>query len=499
MSWSAVGITEPLVVVAASDDNPFALLLIVPAVGIAGLVLGIRFWRRRWTIVDTPTSECAAVFVGRNEVVGQAQPHVLLTAPVTRQPCVWFRWDLERWVQRKNSGSWQTVEARSSNAPFWVVDETGGVLVRPRDAELHAPRVFQERANASGVAASLQDLRAASFQGEDQHERTRSEGAGGWSRNASGEAIAAMGRNHRISEWRIDPGQQLYLLGTAAMRPDVVALEFDRRHGSDGLVISTHSEASMANRSLLIALGGLLLGFAASVVFPAVVHAVATHEPGGPVPGSPSTVDAVGGWMVTAAVGYVAVLFLAYWMRLYNRLVTVKQQAANAWSLIDVALRRRHDLLPNLVAVAKQYAQHEQEVLAAVAGLRMGEALPAPEELPSDQSLEQAGVLNQAERSGSRSLVALAEAYPQLKADEVFQDLSRRMTEAENQVAYARAFYNDAVTVLRDRRRTFPGILLAGLVKTPSWNLFDADDQETYVPPVDLAPVTSRPSAPSSP
>jgi LemA protein len=480
-------------VLAASDRNPAASVVIVPVVGAAGLWYGIRFWRRRWVIVDTPTSECAGVFVGRNEVVGTAHPHAMLTAPVTGQSCVWFKWDLERWVQRQKSGSWQTIEARSSNAPFWVVDETGGVLVRPRKAEVHARQVFQERAHASGVMASHNDLHLASFQGEDRFERERSASDSGFARQGSQEPIASRGRNIRITEWRIDAGQPLYILGTAAMRPDVVALEFDQRHGSDGLVISTHSESRMANRALLAAFGGLLVGLAAVVLFPAAVHATRTYESAGAVPGSPSTLEAVGSWMLTASLAYLGVLILVYWQRVYNRLVAVKQQAANAWSLIDVALRRRHDLLPNLVAVAKRYTQHEQEVLTAVAGVRMGEALPAPEVLPSDRLLVQAGALNQAERGGSRSLVALAEAYPQLKADEVFQDLARRMTEAENQVAYARAFYNDAVTVLRDRRRTFPGLLLARLVVTPSWNLFDADDQETYVPPVDLAPSTAAP------
>jgi len=167
---------------------------------------------------------------------------------------------------------------------------------------------------------------------------------------------------------------------------------------------------------------------------------------------------------------------LLYAGRLYNRLVVVKEQAATAWSLIDVALRRRHDLLPNLVEVVKRYAAHESSVLSA--------SLPAQEVLPSDATLQQAEVTHTAQLSESRSLVALAESYPDLKADALFQDLSSRMIQLENQVAYARTFYNDAVTVLRERRGTFPGNLMARYVTTPSWELFAATDHEVYVPPV---------------
>jgi LemA protein len=126
--------------------------------------------------------------------------------------------------------------------------------------------------------------------------------------------------------------------------------------------------------------------------------------------------------------------------------------------------------------------------LAAAAGAR----LPEQESLPSDATLEQAAETNDAQRSSSRPLLALAESYPDLKADEVFRDLATRMVDLENQVAYARAFYNDAVTVLRDRRGAFPGNLLARYVTTPSWALFDADDSETFVP--SMTPLLDAPS-----
>lgn len=452
---------------AASDSNrnPWIFVLVVGVVGAVCTGLGIRFWRRRWAIVDTPTSKCVALFVGRNEVTGWAEHAQVLVAPVTQAPAVWFHWVLERWVQRGKSSRWETVDQATSETPFWLVDDTGRVLVWPEDAEIHAPRVFQERAPDSGVTQLFHD----------------------------GRPVADLPNRFRISEWCILPTQQLYVLGRASMRDDLSQpqpqtrpqLHFAAEDGHEGhLLVSTHSEARMARTSLGLTILNLAVGWIAATVFPATIYNTVTWDVAGPEPGSASTLGAVGGWMLASAIAYGGLLFCAYWLRLHNRLVAVKQQAANAWSLIDVALRRRHTLLPNLAEVAERYAAHERELIEAVARARAGASIPDPEVLPSDASLYQAGVTNRVDRSGAHQLLALAESYPDLRADEVFRDLARRIVDAENQVAYARAFYNDAVTVLRDRRGTFPGLLLAGAVRTPSWSLFDADE-------VDLSPPSS--------
>lgn len=493
--------------VASSDSNgPLAAVIFAVIAWGGGLFGALKSWRKYWAVVDTPTSACAAVFVGRNEVIGRAQPHVTLTSPVTGQSCVWFRWQLQRWKRgsRNRGGRWVNVEKRSSTAPFWLVDDTGGVLVRPRGASIDPPRTFQQRAHSSGLRWSRNDLRMATYQGQDavEHERARAEGwpsstgTGGWLGNNDAVPIASLGRNYRIREWRLDPGSSLYVLGPAGMRRDVVALEFDEGHGPGELFISTRSETQVARGALWATIGSLLLALAGAVGFPAAVHAMQTDGTFGPEPGSPSTLEAVGGWMLLAGVSMALVIVALYWIRLYNRLVAVKQQAANSWSLIDVALRRRHDLLPNLVEVTKEYARHEQEVLEAVAGLRLGEVLPGSEELPTDATVDGATELNHIEWRSAHSLMALGEAYPDLKANTAFQDLTRRITEAENQVAYARQYYNDAVTVLRDRRQTFPGNLVARYVTTPSWHLFAADAEDRYVPPADLAPAPAPEDAP---
>jgi LemA protein len=434
--------------------------------GLLGVVVGIIGWRRYWVVKDTPTSRCAAVFVGRNEVVGEAQPVRPLLAPMSGQQCVWFTWELERKVVTRDSKGntstrWQSVAERTSVSPFRVVDESGEVLVWPEGATLHTDQSVHEPASRSEVPYSLAELQAMTEEGELPAAGVEPEREGGFLGFVKDlfdgnehEPIGSLGGGYRVSERRLDIGEHLYVLGHAAMRDDTVALEFSRGHGP--LLVSNRSEGRVAAGGLAMAIFGLLLGAAA---VGALGYGVA---------------------VVAGAVGAVAVygafVLGLYGVRLYNRLVAVKEQAAAAWSLIDVGLRRRHDLLPNLVEVVKRYAVHEAEALTAV-------ALPREEVLPSDETLARATTANEVERHAGRTLVALGEAYPDLQADELFRDLADRIVHQEDQVAYAGTFYNDAVTVLRDRRQAFPGNLLARFVTTPSWNLFDAE-RDTWVPPL---------------
>ncbi|MBA3282950.1 MAG: LemA family protein, partial [Acidimicrobiia bacterium] len=182
------------------------------------------------------------------------------------------------------------------------------------------------------------------------------------------------------------------------------------------------------------------------------------------------------------------VLFGVTLVRNYNRQITVKEQAAKAWSMIDVSLHRRAELLPDLARVAEAYAGHERDVLIAVAGLRVDHGLPIHQELPAEQALVSAETSDRGQRAAAAGAFALTEAHPRLKADAVFVDLQRRIVDSEESVASARTFYNDAINVLRDRRQQFPGNLFARLVEVPSWRLFEAEEMALTVPPVAVAP-----------
>jgi LemA protein len=148
----------------------------------------------------------------------------------------------------------------------------------------------------------------------------------------------------------------------------------------------------------------------------------------------------------------------------YNNLVTLRNQVTNAWKQIDVQLKRRHDLVPNLVETARAYLKHERETLEAVVAARNGAvaAERAAAANPGDPRAMQGLSTAEAALSGSLSrLLAVAEAYPDLKANQTMGQLMEELSSTENRISFARQAYNDAVMSYNNARETFPGLLLA--------------------------------------
>jgi len=158
-----------------------------------------------------------------------------------------------------------------------------------------------------------------------------------------------------------------------------------------------------------------------------------------------------------------AVVFAA--ISIYNRLVTGRNGYKNAYSQIDVQLKRRHDLIPNLVETAKAYLKHERGTLEAVIAARntavaAGRSAAAN---PGDPQAMQGLSSAEGALTGSLSrLLAVAEAYPDLKANQTMSQLMEELSSTENRISFARQAYNDAVMSYNNTRETFPGLLLAG-------------------------------------
>lgn len=156
---------------------------------------------------------------------------------------------------------------------------------------------------------------------------------------------------------------------------------------------------------------------------------------------------------------------VAFGVRVYNRLVTLRNRFQNAFAQIDVQLKRRYDLIPNLVESAKGYMAHEQETLTRVIAARDSaqHALQAASKDPGAPAAMQA--LSSAEsnlQSAFMQLRATAEAYPELKADKAIATLMEELTSTENRIGFARQAFNDAVTLFNTTRDTFPAVVLAG-------------------------------------
>ncbi len=175
---------------------------------------------------------------------------------------------------------------------------------------------------------------------------------------------------------------------------------------------------------------------------------------------------AAGGKMIALVVVLVLVVLVALWaISIYNGLVTRRNAYRNAFSQIDVQLKRRYDLIPNLVETAKGYLKHERSTLEAVVAARNAAATAARTAAaqPGDPGAMAGLSAAEGALTGSLSrLLAVAEAYPDLKANQTMSQLMEELTSTENRIAFARQAFNDAVMSYNNARETFPGTLLAG-------------------------------------
>jgi len=162
----------------------------------------------------------------------------------------------------------------------------------------------------------------------------------------------------------------------------------------------------------------------------------------------------------------------------YNRLVRLRNRTDNAWAQIDVQLRRRYDLIPNLVETVKGYAEHERGTLEAV--------IQARDRAIATTDVEEKAAAENALTGALRQLFALAESYPQLRASENFQALQQQLAETENKIAVARQIYNDSTLTYNNAVQTVPTNIVAGLAGFSPRPYFEVEDDARSVPEVDF-------------
>ena len=165
--------------------------------------------------------------------------------------------------------------------------------------------------------------------------------------------------------------------------------------------------------------------------------------------------------------GLIALVVL-WLIMMYNNLVVLRNRIDNAWSQIDVQLRRRYDLIPNLVETVKGYASHEKEVFERVTQARAN-AIAAG-------SVGEQGKAENVLTQALRSVFAVAENYPQLRATENFQQLQEELSGTESKIAFARQFYNDTVLRYNNARQTFPAALIANRFGFGSREYFEMEE-----------------------
>ena len=191
-------------------------------------------------------------------------------------------------------------------------------------------------------------------------------------------------------------------------------------------------------------------------------------------------------WVVTGVLGAAA---LVWAIAAYNRLVQLRNRIANAFGQIDVQLKRRHDLVPNLVEVARGYLRHEAATLEAVVqarGQAQGAAAAARSAPASAAALGALAVAEGALGGSLGRLMAVAESYPDLKADATMRALSEELTSTENRLGFARQAYNDQALEFNDKAAQFPDLIVARLLGFPTVPMLEStrSDEERAAPKV---------------
>ncbi|MEL7563030.1 LemA family protein [Dehalogenimonas sp. 4OHTPN] len=418
--------------------SPF-ILLAAAALALGCLLGAFHFYRRRRLIDETPTSKTRGVFIGLAEVKGTAESETPLESYLAASRCVWYSYKVEEHWQRttvnakghaQTQSGWKTVASETRYVPIFLKDDTGVIRVMPEGAEVHADKVFDKTCRRDDPL----------YYGKGPEK-----------------AVGGSTHRRRFTELALPLHDVIYVIGQARERQDAVAAEIAARKGSM-FIISTHEEKHHSNRFRLyfwlwLGLGIIVAGGGVAIYL----------QQAGLTSYAPAVLSAAGIYLGAVAAAWV-------WTA-YNSLVNLRQRVRQGFSQIDVELKRRADLIPNLVAVVEGFRRHESSLQHLAAELR-----------------SQAAAAGQVEESRgvSGALLAVAEKYPDLKADGQFLSLQRSLADTEERLALARDYYNSIATFFRTRLEVFPDALLGRLLGFQPLPLLQAETFERAAVAINL-------------
>jgi hypothetical protein len=435
----------------AQDFAPF-LPWVGLIVAVVALVASLRACRRKRLIDNLPTSKTQGVFIGLVELKGTAQCEQPLTSFLAETPCVYYSYEVEeRWsrlvtttesdgrggtrtVTTRESG-WTTVDSQTNATPFYVQDDTGSLLIRPEGARIEALEVFDRECSswdplyhAKGPASGIID-----------------------SDNV-----------RRFSERAIPVQSPLFIVGQARERTDVVAPEIAADAKASEFLISVRSQEQVSSGLGWQIWLFFLLGAIAAPGGHALSYLAASEEI------RPSAILV----FVLEFFLFAFVWTVSWVVTVYNTLVELRQRVEQGWGQVDIQLKRRHDLLPNLIEAVKGYRDHEQTTQEALAALR------------SQLSATPPGATGDDPRSVQAPIQILREAYPELKADTNFLALQQSLSDTEQRIALARSYFNSIATFYNTRLEVVPDRYIAGLGGMKPRALMEANEFERA--PVDV-------------
>lgn len=431
--------------------EPLLITALAAAASLGLLALSLHWRKRHRLLADTPTSKVQGVFIGLVELKGTAEAAAPLTSFLAEAPCVHYHWQVEeRWSRtvtetvvvngksttrtRRESG-WKTVDEGGDTLDFYVRDDTGHLLVRPKGAKIEPATLFAETVS----------------RGDALYYAKGPEGA-----------VSHSDGVRRFTEAGIPLHAPLYVVGRARERADVVAPEIAADRDAELFLISTRAEEKVIRGYGIASWVAWIFGWA--------VAAAAALPFAQPVDREFPT-----GVVLSGTAVYVALWTLGWAWMAYNSLVSLRERVRQAWSLIDVQLKRRHDLIPGLVATLTALRDHESSVQTALAALRTQATATPP------------GVAGPDHHGLARELRAVAERYPELKTAPEFRRLADELIATEQRLALARAYYNDIATHFATRLEIVPDRWVAALVAMKPAPLLGAADFERAPVVVDFA------------
>ncbi|APV45357.1 hypothetical protein Dform_02048 [Dehalogenimonas formicexedens] len=412
-------------------------------IALACLVVGFHFYRRRRLIDDTPTSKTQGVFIGLSELKGTAETEAPLQSYLAAVRSVWYRYRVEEHYVRTSvdakgrpttHSGWENVARGSKSVPVFLKDDTGVIRVLPEGAEVHGREVFKKEVKRDDPL----------YYGK------------GPDRSISGST-----HRRRFIEEAICLHDTIYVIGQARVRTDAVAAEIAASKGSL-FIVSVHSEKKHSDMFRVWYWVWLGIGLVATMAGSGVYFSQAS-------PGSSVAVP-----IVVAGLVYALATLIGWVWTAYNSLVNLRARVCQGFSQIDVELKRRADLIPNLVAAVEGYRSHESGLQQMVAELRSQQTLTM-----DTRDGELKGV--------AARLTIIAEKYPSLKASESFLALQKSLSETEQRLALARDYYNSIATFYRTRLEIFPDGVLGRLLGFKPMDLLEAATFERAPVEVNLA------------
>ena len=427
------------------------------------LLLALRSGRRFLLVRNLPTSKTTGVFIGLVELKGTAESAQPLRSHLAECACVHYAWNIaEHWsrtvtetytdnqgrtqTRTRTESGWTTVAEGGEMIPFYLQDNRGVVLVRPEGAKLEPATVFNQ---TCGPLDSLY-----------------------YGKGPAGAVMDSTFRR-RFTEQAIPLHAQLFVMGQARERQDIVAPEIAQDREAGMFLISTRTEEQVA--------GGLRGGFwglnalALALTVGGFIAADAYLDR-----------DLAARWprYVVAGIGYLIAAGTGWTWMMFNCLIELRQRVRQGWAQVDVQLKRRHDLIPNLVAAVTGFRDYEQQLQSELAALRAQAAATPP------------GVTGPDFQALRPTLRVIAARYPELKAQESFQHLQQQLIDTEERIALARGYFNEIATHYNTRLQTIPERFIAALGGLRPQALMQADEFERAPVTVDFAP-TQTPASPS--